>query len=323
MSKGVGDFARAWLGLSPEFAVLGQFLASAGLTVDTLPAESPWDAPNPDDLVVLSTNFAGYNALVLCQRLKNPHTGGCTVILVDRESNAEHVLPLAQYCMADGFLFFDPSQQITGNEQIESLFAGLERPVPAESTDQILSRLEDRMGGGARDLADRVVAGLSSERTQHFLHSVTDEATGLFRGDYIAFRLEEEFKRSWRFRYPLSLVLYDLPGLAADPARETTLSRIAGVFLNQCRDIDVVGRYDDSSFLLILPNTGSMGAQVLANRILDCLRTDVAKQLASAVAIVTVPKTGVRTKDDLLDLARLTMFQAWASSGEERVQVAD
>ncbi|HMQ21145.1 MAG TPA: hypothetical protein PKE00_01565, partial [Planctomycetota bacterium] len=73
----------------------------------------------------------------------------------------------------------------------------------------------------------------------------------------------------------------------------------------------------------LLPHTAPAGAKVLAARMLRGLREiEASHELEAAVAIVGVPWTGVERKDELLDLARLTLVEAWASSGEERVRVA-
>ncbi|MDP6424568.1 MAG: GGDEF domain-containing protein, partial [Planctomycetota bacterium] len=174
-------------------------------------------------------------------------------------------------------------------------------------------------------LADGVLRGLSTERERSFIESVTDAETGLFQGSFMAFKLEEEFKRSWRFRLPLAVVLFDLPQMNdLGDERGRVLGEVAGVLLNECRDIDVIGRYDDTSFLLLLPSTGANGASVLAHRVLGHLRDQIKApvQLDPAIAIVAVPRTGVNRKDDLLDLARLTLVSAWAAEGDQRVCLA-
>ena len=118
----------------------------------------------------------------------------------------------------------------------------------------------------------------------------------------------------------------DLPGLrelgSAD--RILVLGEVSGVLLNECRDVDSMGRYDDSSFLLLLPSTGWMGAKVLADRLLaglNALQSSPAA-LDPAIAIVAVPRSDITKKDELLDMARLTLVSAWAADGKERVQIA-
>jgi GGDEF domain-containing protein len=121
------------------------------------------------------------------------------------------------------------------------------------------------------------------------------------------------------------VLLVDLPGTRGLGAqRGRVLNEAAGVLLNECRDIDVLGRHDDTSFLCLLPQTGMAGTRVLAERILARLEESVrsSRPIDAAVAIVTVPRAGIERKDDLLDLLRLTLVSAWAGQGAGRVVVA-
>ncbi|MFQ5504214.1 MAG: GGDEF domain-containing protein [Planctomycetota bacterium] len=316
-------FSRAWLGTAPELLELRTALDSISHEVRELPPERPWELPEEGDLVLVSSSSSAYNAFPLCLRLKA--RPGITVILVYPEEDAELIVPLAQFCMVDGFLILDPKRKLDGHERLELLLSVLHRRTPEVSADELLERLERQVGPDAADLANRVLVGLSADKKMSFIESVTDAEIGLFNGEFMAFKLEEEFKRSQRFRYPLSVLLMDLPGVFGLGEKRTALiGQLAGVFLNQSRDIDSVGSYGETSFLMLLPNTGSMGSTVLATRILKTLRAELVDPLPEepAIAIVTVPKSGIEHKDHLLDLARLTLMKAWAARGEGRVQVA-
>jgi diguanylate cyclase (GGDEF)-like protein len=246
------------------------------------------------------------------------------VVVLCREADRETVEPIARFCMADAVLTVEEIESRGVEATLVELGNAFRRPVPRLSVDALLARAEQRLGDDAGALADRVLSSLSRECEQSFLASVTDAETGLFTGPFMAFKLEEEFKRSWRFRTPLAVLLLDLPSMRdLGDARGQVLAEVAGVFLNECRDIDVLGRYDETSFLLLLPNTGVQGARVLATRVLDRMRQiGGPAPLEPAVAIVTVPRTGIERKDDLLDLARLTLVAAWAGEGHERIQLA-
>lgn len=314
-------FRRAWT--SPNVAAeLCTALEEAGTEVLPLPEDRPEDAPDGGDLVLLTDEDA--SPFLLCSRLKAPGPKRVFVAMVLTSDDAERAASLARFCMADAAIEIEAVE-----EDVDNVLAELQRlvhrPGPSESIDVLLARLEQRMEGSARDLADRVSEGLSADRERSFVESVTDPETGLFDGPFMAYKLEEEFKRSWRFRIPLAVLLFDLPNTKEleGPERQRVLGEVAGVFLNECRDIDVLGRYDDTSFLMLLPHTGPVGAKVLATRVLAALeRVSSPIDLEAAVAIVAVPLAGVERKDELLDLARLTLVSAWASEGEERVRVA-
>ena len=321
------EFSRVWLGLSRPHGGLVEALREDGAEVLELPKDKPWEAPEQGDLVLLSVDWKVENSFLLCSRLKEPRRPWiCVVMLFESEAEGELAEPLTQFCMADGLLHLDPEQEKGHETALELLFSVLRKPHLRESTDVLLARLEGEMGGAAAELADRIQSELSSERGKSFLHSVTDPDTGLYNKGFMAFKLEEEFKRSWRFRLPLSVLLLDFPvmrELDVDD-RLAILGQVSGLLLTECRDIDFMGRYDETSFLLLLPNTGLFGAKVFTSRILNSIaELDHPGLARPALAMTTVPKASVETKDDLLDLLRMTLVSAWSASGADRVQIAD
>ncbi|MAE76158.1 MAG: hypothetical protein CMJ85_04735 [Planctomycetes bacterium] len=310
-------FGRAWVDDGAPAGVRDALIEVCG-EVLPLPSERPWEAVAADELVVLAAGSP--HVFATCARLKRPGVRVTVAIACDDEER-ELVEPIARFCMAEGTVSW--RDLIDGPSTV---LGGLIRSgKPTEAVDVLLARLEERLGDDVRVLADGVLRGLSTERERSFIESVTDAETGLFQGSFMAFKLEEEFKRSWRFRLPLAVVLFDLPQMNdLGDERGRVLGEVAGVLLNECRDIDVIGRYDDTSFLLLLPSTGANGASVLAHRVLGHLRDQIKApvQLDPAIAIVAVPRTGVNRKDDLLDLARLTLVSAWAAEGDQRVCLA-
>ena len=325
--QGQPEFSRVWLGLSRPHEGLIEALREDGAEVLDLPEDKPWEAPEQGDLVLLSVDWKPENAFLLCSRLKAPRKPWvCVVMMYETETEGELAEPLTQFCMADGLLHLDPEQETGHKAALELLFSVLHRPRLRVSTDVLLARLEGEMRGAATELADRIQSELSSERGRSFLHSVTDPETGLYSRGFMAFKLEEEFKRSWRFRLPLSVLLLDFPAMREIDADERLgiLGQVSGLLLTECRDIDFMGRYDESSFLLLLPNTGLFGAKVFTTRILTSIQElDHVALAHPAIAMTTVPKASIETKDDLLDLLRMTLVSAWSAEGSERVQIAD
>jgi diguanylate cyclase (GGDEF)-like protein len=314
---------RVWIGHPKPPARLLEDFAACGMEIAKLDPASILSDVGELDLVLLPPDRPDCNPLLLCAALKAPRRARVYICFLCPEEELSRVEPIAQFCLADGSF-------ATGKEHDEHLLASmlriLDRPQPKVSPEELLKQLEGKIGGNPAELADRVMTGLSAERERSFVERVTDPESGLFEGEFMAFKLEEEFKRSWRFRSPLSVLLVDLPGTRqlADE-RSAVLSRIAGVFLNECRDIDVVGRFDETTFLLLLPHTGSQGAKVLAGRVLEAIENHVESPIPieAAVAIVSMPRHGIERKDDLLDLARLTLIQAWSAKGDERIQLAN
>lgn len=103
---------------------------------------------------------------------------------------------------------------------------------------------------------------------EEFVQSITDSETGLFTMDYWEHRLEEEYKRSNRFRFPLGLVAFRVDGMIG----EEKMLDVSSVILLDTRDVDVVARYNDQTFLALLPHTGPGGANLFAKRVEDGLK---------------------------------------------------
>ncbi len=98
---------------------------------------------------------------------------------------------------------------------------------------------------------------------ERFLRSITDEDSGLPSPEYWRHRLEEEFKRSNRFRYPLGLASLTLQCEVDQP----TLLDLAGLLLLETRDVDLVSLLG-WSFVALLPHTGPEGTRHFAERVL-------------------------------------------------------
>lgn len=89
-----------------------------------------------------------------------------------------------------------------------------------------------------------------------------DPLTGLFNKSYLGLRLEEEFKRSKRYRFPLSFAIIlanfvEQEKEYSDVAPfDLAVKEIAGILLSESRDVDIVARTGLQEFSLLLPNTG-------------------------------------------------------------------
>ena len=103
--------------------------------------------------------------------------------------------------------------------------------------------------------------------------SRTDGLTGLANRRGIEERLSDEVNRSIRFDHSLSLLMIDLDDFksindrfghaAGDEALRATAKSIEG----SIRSIDLAGRYGGEEFLVILPETATPGAEIVAERI--------------------------------------------------------
>ncbi len=102
--------------------------------------------------------------------------------------------------------------------------------------------------------------------------STTDELTGLHNRKYLNERLEQEISRSKRYGTSLSCLLFDLDffkvvnDIYGYEWGDVLLRSIADKLKQLIRKEDVLTRYGDEEFLLILPNTSEDNAFLFAER---------------------------------------------------------
>ena len=102
--------------------------------------------------------------------------------------------------------------------------------------------------------------------------STTDELTGLHNRKYLHERLEQEISRSKRYGTKLSCLLFDLDffkvvnDIYGYDWGDVLLRSIADKLKQLIRKEDILTRYGDEEFLVILPNTSEENAFLFAER---------------------------------------------------------
>ena len=246
------------------------------------------------------------------------------VILVDIHAGPENAFEslrrLTGTSRARLFLVGDEGTQVSGPI---ATFCGagkvLTRPLSAaelrtaiEGAEPRPTAMADARGAGpTHALPQAMLEDLVGGTTQSILKALVDPETGLFNYEFLSFKLDEEFKRARRFGMPLSCVMLGFEGQAA----ENVLRQLAGTFLETSRDTDILGRFDESSFLFFLPNTGPDGAEVMAERIKGLANerglTDlVGDPLQIAAGISFYPHVEITRREDLFGRAREAFFEA-------------
>ena len=243
---------------------------------------------------------------------------GASVFVALAEDDATGI-EIARFCLADGVLRIAPD----GRVDVSAL-----SPTPAArrpATAGLLERLEAKVeaSGQGESVRQRL---LRYEREDSLLHRLQDPETGLFDGAYATLKLDEEWKRAMRFHQPLSLLLLELgPGLLGlgESERRALLAEASGVFLNECRDIDVLARFSPTVFLFLMPGTGTAGARVLGERILAALRERLPDDpsLRPVGGLATVPATEIADRRAFLMVAEACLRDARAT-GESVLRAA-
>lgn len=225
---------------------------------------------------------------------------------------------LARFCLADGTLRWNERDGTLDTGGIDLVDAAHPHGKPrGRGVDELLKKVQAQLASSGR--ADSTLQKLMQfEREDSLLNRLQDPETGLFDGPYATLKLDEEWKRAMRFHQPLSLLLVDLgPAIqqVPDGERRRLLAEASGVFLNECRDIDVLARFMPSVFLLLLPGTGAKGAEVLAGRILSTLRERLrdAPGLAPACGVTTVPAADIPDRKAFLAVTEACLRRAQSS----------
>lgn len=303
-----------WVGSRAEV------LAAAQRLLGRAPSDVPLCEVGRGDIVLVDAR-AGDAASVLPHghvfsgvRVLKAKKGVRVYVVVDHDDPVG--AQLARFCLADGSLIYDVDQ---GSLDGAGLLAGrVERQRP--SVDQLLQRIEGELAarGGGESTLQRL---LRFESDVSLLTRLQDPETGLLDGPYATLKLDEEWKRAIRFHQPLSLLLLDVGrGLedAGADERRAALAEVAGVFLNECRDIDVLARFAPTVFLFLLPGTGPDGAEVLARRMLTSLRARPLSgvNLAPTCGIAAVPSSDIPDRKAFLVMAEACLRRAQAGAGD-------
>lgn len=257
--------------------------------------------PNPGDVVLIDAWLHTENVYESCRRMTGKVR--CRIFVVTDERN-DMAPELASFCGAAGTI----PRPLSGE--------GMRALLECDDGPRVLPE-EMRSGDGLeRSLPERLLHDLGGEGSHRIVDAITDPETGLFSYDYLSYKLDEEYKRAKRFGQSLACVMLGFDG----QAEEDVLAELAGIFLNASRDTDVLGRFDLSSFLFFLPNTGPDGAQVMAERICESIaelkpRDLVGDPIALSVGISFCPHPRIKRSEDLFDRARTAFLAVRAEGG--------
>lgn len=102
-----------------------------------------------------------------------------------------------------------------------------------------------------------------------------DDVTGLLSTRAFRERLEQEVLRGARYAHPVGLVLLVIDDFHhfneahGFTASDGLLAEVGKLARKNVRKVDVVARYGDAGFAIILPHTGARGGHVVAKRLLE------------------------------------------------------
>jgi len=272
--------------------------------------ESP---PAPGDVLVIDAWLKEQNVYELLRRLSG-RTRCRTFVLV--EGGSQHLAePIARFCGATGVL-----ERPLSATKLAAALGETAGPRPKATVDERGGAPEITLPSAlltaiAQDAPDAGTAA-ANDRDGELLRATIDSVTGLFNYSFLQFKLDEEFKRARRFGAPLACAMLGFESQASDDV----LRDLSSIFLSASRDTDVLGRFDESSFLFLLPNTGPDGAEIMARRVADTaeerrLLDLVGDRIELAIGIANYPSPDIEHRDELYAAAREAFLEARTAGG--------
>ncbi len=182
-----------------------------------------------------------------------------------------------------------------------------------------------------RTLADQLAIALHNARAYQVAleQAITDGLTGLKTHRFFMEALDREWRRSTRSGQPFSLIMMDLDGFKQVNDRhghlegDKVLTAVASLLHENVRKSNVVARYGGDEFAIMLPDTHTDQAEVLAERLRVFIESDrylAAHGVTASFGIASFPSHGP-TQEDILRVADTGMYLAKHQKGN-RVQVA-
>jgi diguanylate cyclase (GGDEF)-like protein len=110
--------------------------------------------------------------------------------------------------------------------------------------------------------------------------TLLDGLTELYNHKSIVRILKDELKRSRRYKYATTVLLlrvdgfHEINGKFGHLASNGVLKGTANFLMSTIRDVDIPGRYDGETFVVVCPQTDLAGASVLAERVRSRIFTE-------------------------------------------------
>ncbi|MDH5571251.1 MAG: GGDEF domain-containing protein [Gammaproteobacteria bacterium] len=169
------------------------------------------------------------------------------------------------------------------------------------------------------------------ERTKEIEYlSQIDKLTGLFNRRHLEEIMISEFRRAMRFYHELSLIIVDLDNFKqindtfGHLAGDKVLRLTGKVIRDQLRDTDFAGRYGGEEFVVLLPESGSHMAAVVAEKIRKAIEEIRIEYEGNEIPVTASLGVSTSTDDitDVMDILRQSDEALYQSKENGRNQVS-
>ena len=151
--------------------------------------------------------------------------------------------------------------------------------------------------------------------------AITDALTNVYTRRYLMERFAEEVKRSGVRKSKLAFLMLDVDHFKKinDQYGHLTGDEVlkqVGIILKECiREIDIAGRYGGEEFCVVLPDTDSTAALVVAERIRQAILNktikayDASVTVTISIGLASYPADG-KIVEELIDKADWSLYRA-------------
>ncbi|MBE0448766.1 MAG: GGDEF domain-containing protein [Actinobacteria bacterium] len=166
---------------------------------------------------------------------------------------------------------------------------------------------------------------ISSHTSELKQRARRDKLTGLLNYESFKEMLGDELKRSSRYRRAFSLIMVDIDEFKdynedfGQPAGDILIQEVARIIAHSVRGVDMLAKYGEDEFAIILPETGKKQAHRVAERIRRAIKLetrhsaqvkgDMKLPVTVSIGISTYPKDA-EAADDIISLADEALYEA-------------
>ena len=131
--------------------------------------------------------------------------------------------------------------------------------------------------GSTYFLISRLLRKINEAQQKLVALASIDDLTQLYNRRYFFERFNQEVERSTRYQRPLSCIIMDIDFFKqvndsyGHLAGDRVLVDIAQIVRKNCRRSDLAGRYGGEELIILLPETETAGAMIIAERIREMI----------------------------------------------------